>query len=94
MSNQISNNYLYFQTWATNFYYPTNISNGYITVPLSNWVMTTPSPTYIDHQLDLFTPEEKDTTDGCTCPKCKEHYPYAQPLDKEKFICWACKNGY
>lgn len=38
--------------------------------------------------------EKKINKDGCSCKKCKELYPYADPPDPEKFICYACRIGW
>jgi len=30
--------------------------------------------------------------EGCTCKKCKDFYPYAEPnMDKEQFVCYSCR---
>lgn len=36
--------------------------------------------------------DKKSNKDGCTCIKCKELYPYADPPDPKKFVCYACKH--
>lgn len=36
--------------------------------------------------------EIKKNKDGCSCKKCKEHYPYAEPNQKDgTLICYACR---
>ncbi len=36
--------------------------------------------------------EIKSNKDGCTCKKCKEHYPYAEPNQKDgTLVCYACR---
>ena len=40
--------------------------------------------------------EEPPPSNGCTCKKCLDIFPYAIPnqSDKKTFICWACRNGF
>ena len=39
--------------------------------------------------------EAKSNKDGCTCKKCKELYPYAEPnQDDGTLICYKCRAGW
>ncbi len=36
---------------------------------------------------------KRRTKNGCTCKKCGEIYPYAEPNQKDgSFKCWSCRN--
>jgi len=36
---------------------------------------------------------QKRNKDGCTCKKCGEIYPHAEPNQKDgSFKCWSCRN--
>jgi formylmethanofuran dehydrogenase subunit E len=52
--------------------------------------------TPIQLELDVGVPKEKIVnSDGCTCKKCQEYYPYANlPEEGLDFVCWACRHGY
>ncbi len=42
-------------------------------------------------------PETKKSakSDGCTCKKCKEFYPYAEPNQEDgTLICYGCRNRW
>lgn len=70
------------------------VSNGWISVPFpppmytytigaGGGASTTEVPT---------KPVPKSYKDGCTCKKCKEVYPYAEPNQPdETLICYACR---
>lgn len=33
--------------------------------------------------------------DGCSCRKCKEFFPYAEPNQEDgTLVCWSCRHGY
>lgn len=37
--------------------------------------------------------KSKTKRNGCTCPKCGEIYPYAEPNQPDgSFKCWSCRN--
>jgi hypothetical protein len=39
--------------------------------------------------------EAKSNKDGCTCKKCKELYPFAEPnQDDGTLICYKCRVGW
>lgn len=43
-------------------------------------------------QFDFVAPTPK-SKDGCTCTKCRELFPYAEPNRKDgTFVCYSCRN--
>lgn len=62
------------------------------------YIFTIPSPfTYTipsggQIELDLPTEEKKKVSDGCTCKKCHEFYPYAEPNQNDgTLVCYGCR---
>lgn len=46
-------------------------------------------------QITLDLPETKKKSEGCSCKKCKEFYPYAEPNQLDgTLICYACRHGF
>lgn len=36
--------------------------------------------------------EKKKDSDGCTCKKCKEYFPYAEPNQEDgSLVCYGCR---
>ena len=75
---------------------------NWITIPITQagtWVGgtitwnpgTTVPPQQID--LDLAVPvEKKKVSDGCTCKKCREFYPYAEANQEDgSMVCYGCR---
>lgn len=45
-----------------------------------------------DIELAVPVEEKKKNSDGCTCRKCKEFFPYAEPnQDDGTLICYGCR---
>lgn len=71
--------------------------NGFITVPIPNVPPPAPVTTIVSGTLPPPLPEIVKVTkhDGCTCKKCKEFFPYAEPNQEDgSLICYACRHGY
>jgi len=48
--------------------------------------------TFDDIDLAVPVEEKKEISDGCTCKKCKEFYPYAEPNQNDNtLICYGCR---
>lgn len=50
---------------------------------------------WVDDDFPVIVKESqrKSKGNGCTCAKCGEHYPYAEPnLSDGTFKCWSCRN--
>ena len=61
------------------------------TIPYTVTTVTIPVPVQVQLDLDLITEEKKKNSDGCTCKKCGEFYPYADPPEPDKFNCYGCR---
>lgn len=43
---------------------------------------------------DETTTENKPPMDGCTCAKCKQYYPFAEPNQSDgSLICYSCRKN-
>lgn len=69
----------------------------WITIPIT-WVQVpNVSAPQIDLDLgldlDLAVPvEKKKVSSGCTCKKCREFYPYAEPNQEDgSMVCYGCR---
>lgn len=40
---------------------------------------------------DMCEKKKESPAVGCTCIKCGEFYPYAEPIEPEKFRCYGCR---
>ena len=69
-------------------------------VPNPNYTFTisTTDPVVLPIQieLDLWLPEEKKKVSaGCSCQKCGEFYPYAEPNQENgTLVCYPCRHGF
>ncbi len=46
-----------------------------------------------DYPVIVKKSKAKPKGNGCTCPKCGEIYPYAEPnMPDGSFKCWSCRN--
>jgi hypothetical protein len=61
------------------------ITGGTITINSNGQI------TFDDIDLAVPVEEKKEITDGCTCKKCGEFYPYADPPEPDKFNCYSCR---
>jgi hypothetical protein len=47
--------------------------------------------------IDLAVPveEKEDNSDGCTCKKCQEFFPYAEPNQEDgTLVCYGCRMNW
>ena len=76
--------------WNAGQYAP---QGQWITVNVPNWVVQTTAP--VANVLDFtedFVIETKKFSDGCTCKKCREFFPYAEPNQKDgTLVCYGCR---
>lgn len=62
----------------------------WITISLPSWITTLPSGNLPDLSEEIVEVKTKKS-DGCTCKKCGEFYPYADPPEPNKFNCYGCR---
>jgi len=62
------------------------------TLTLTPGTGTCPQISFDDIDLAVPVEEKKENSDGCTCRKCKEFYPYAEPnQDDGTLVCYGCR---
>src|SRR5271157_3919359 len=63
----------------------------WITISLPQWVTTPTISNLLDLPEDIAEVKAKKS-DGCTCKKCREFYPYAEPNQKDgTLVCYGCR---
>ncbi|HEY5267563.1 MAG TPA: hypothetical protein VII94_00310 [Candidatus Saccharimonadales bacterium] len=61
-------------------------------LPYITWVPTGSFQPQLE--LNLPEPEKKKVSEGNSCEKCEEYFPYAEPnIDNNKFMCYKCRNN-
>ena len=71
----------------------TSTSGGYITWTVPNtWI----GPITINPPEEAAPATKKSAkSDGCTCKKCKEYYPYAEPNQEDgTLVCYGCRTRW
>jgi len=71
------------------------INGGWYTITLPS--VPLPNQQITIDGIDLAVPvaAKKKDSDGCTCKKCKEFFPYAEPNQEDgTLVCYACRHGY
>ena len=69
----------------------TGYINPYIVTSIPNYAGGIAPPPVVSAQCE---PKKKKDSDGCTCKKCEEFYPYAEPNQEDgTLICYACRHG-
>lgn len=78
--------------------FPIFINGNPTTSTNTVWITVGPQTIQCDPPTTQETPpveEIKEKSDGCTCKKCREYFPYAEPnQDDGTLICYACRHGY